>query len=98
MLLACSYPRMAPIYFVSKTMNTCKRQFSVVALLTPMNHSLPKIHRFISLRGRRDFEMYAYCAMVPEGLMPYFCARCTCMAGSATNAQAMEVELTLLAP
>lgn len=42
--------------------------------------------------------MYAYCAMVPEGLMPCFCARCTCIAGSATNAQAMEVELTLLVP
>jgi hypothetical protein len=43
MLLPCSYPRMAPIYFVSKTMNTCTRQLSVVALLTPMNHSLQGI-------------------------------------------------------
>ena len=95
MLFAFSYPRMAPIYFVPKTMNTCMRRLSVVALLTPMNHSL---HGIISPRGRRGFEMYAYCAMVPEGLMPCFRARCTCIAGSATYAQVIEVELTLLVP
>jgi hypothetical protein len=97
MLLACSYPRMAPIYFVSKTMNTCTRQLSVLALLTPMNHSLQRIIVSSACEGE-DFEMYAYCAMVPEGLMPYFRARCTCIEGSATNAQAMEVALTLLVP
>lgn len=55
-------------------------------------------HHIISLRGTRDFEMYAYCAMVPEGLMPCFCARCTCIGRSARNAQAKEVERTLLVP
>ena len=86
MLLACSYPRMAPIYFVLKMMNTCTRQPSIVGLLTPMNHSLQRIIVSLACEGERYFEVYAYCAMVPEGLMPYFCARCTCIARSATNA------------
>ncbi len=79
MLLACSYPRKAPIYLVS--MNTCTRRRSVGALLTPMNHSLQKTIESSACEGDITFEVNTYCAMVPEGVIPYFCAKCTYTVG-----------------
>lgn len=57
MLLACSYPRKAPIYFVSKTiMNTCMRRLGAVVLLTPMNHSLQGIIMSSASEGEGTLE------------------------------------------
>jgi hypothetical protein len=61
---------------------------SVVGLLTPMNHSLQKTIVSATCEGDRISKPNAYCAMVPEGLMLCFRARCTCIAGSAAKRQA----------
>jgi hypothetical protein len=56
MLLACSYPRMAPIYFGIKDDEHLHTTYSVVGLLTPMNHSLHETTVSSAYEGDRTLK------------------------------------------